>query len=387
MTTVDFLVIGAGIAGASVASELIRHGSVLLLEAEDHPGYHTTGRSASMFLEFHSNLTLRALVRHSRPFFDSPPQGFAARPILGNRGVLFIARSDQLNSLARIIDKNYEDPARVLRGDHRLAVSKHPALRPESVAACLWDPDAMDIDVHALLHGFLRAFRQSGGQLQTGERVTALRRDDSCWKARTDKADYRASVIINAAGAWADEVGRIAGAQKIGLVPKRRSACIIPADTINVTKWPMVGDVDEEFYFKPDAGNLLLSPADETSMLPCDVYADELEIARAVACLEAATNIRVTRKIGRQWAGLRSFVEDRMPVVGYDAKAEGFFWLAGQGGDGIQTSPALSRLAAALVIHESMPDDLAGDGVTRESLSPERLHPVKNGLLESGKHL
>ena len=387
MTTVDFLVIGAGIAGASVASELIRHGSVLLLEAEDHPGYHTTGRSASMFLEFHSDATLRALVRHSRPFFDSPPQGFAAQPILGNRGVLFIARSDQLNSLARIIDKNYEDPARVLRGDHRLAVSKHPALRPESVAACLWDPDAMDIDVHALLHGFLRAFRQSGGQLQTGERVTALRRDDSCWKARTDKADYRASVIINAAGAWADEVGRIAGAQKIGLVPKRRSACIIPADTINVTKWPMVGDVDEEFYFKPDAGNLLLSPAEETSMLPCDVYADELEIARAVACLEAATNIRVTRKIGRQWAGLRSFVEDRMPVVGYDAKTEGFFWLAGQGGDGIQTSPALSRLAAALVIHESVPDDLAGDGVTRESLSPERLHPVKNGLLESGKHL
>ncbi len=385
MTTVDFLVIGAGIAGASVASELIRHGSVVILEAEDHPGYHTTGRSASMFLEFHSNATLRALVRRSRPFFDSLPDAFAAQPILSNRGVLFIARSDQLNSLARIIDENYEDSARVVSGDHQLAVSKHPALRPESVAACLWNPDAMDIDVHALLHGFLRAFRQSGGQLQTGERVTALRRHGRCWTAQTDAADYRASVVINAAGAWADEVGRIAGAQKIGLVPKRRSACILPAGRSNVSKWPMVGDVDEEFYLKPDAGSLLLSPSEETPMQPCDVYADELEIARAVACLEAATNIRVTQKIGRQWSGLRSFVEDRVPVVGYDTKADGFFWLAGQGGDGIQTSPALSRLAAALVIREPVPDDLAGDGVTPESLSPKRLKHLKNGLLESGK--
>jgi D-arginine dehydrogenase len=140
----------------------------------------------------------------------------------------------------------------------------------------------------------------------------------------------------------------------------------------------MVGDVDEEFYFKPDAGKLLLSPAEETPMQPCDVYADELEIARAVACLEAATEIRVTQKIARQWAGLRSFVEDRMPVVGYDTKADGFFWLAGQGGDGIQTSPALSRLAAALVMNEPVPDDLASDGVTRETLSPKRLTNLNN---------
>ncbi len=378
MNTVDFLVIGAGIAGASVASELIRHGSVLILEAEDHPGYHTTGRSASMFLEFHSNATLRALVRHSRPFFDSPPQGFAAQQILGNRGVLFIARSDQLNSLARIIDENYEDSARVVRGDHRLAVSKHPALRPEYVAACLWNPDAMEIDVHALLHGFLRAFRQSGGQLQTGERMAALRRDSGYWTAQTDESSYRAKVVVNAAGAWADEVGQMAGAQAIGLIPKRRSVCILPAGRSNVSKWPMVGDVDEEFYFKPDAGNLLLSPAEETPMQPCDAYADELAIARSVACLEAATNIRVTQKIGRQWAGLRSFVGDKMPVVGYDTKVDGFFWLAGQGGDGIQTSPALARLAAALVMHEPVPDDLASDRVTREVLSPKRLTNLKN---------
>ncbi len=379
MTTVDFLVIGGGIAGASVASELIRHGSVLLLEAEDHPGYHTTGRSASMYLEFHGNANMRALVRRSRPFLESPPNGFTAQPILSERGVLFIARSDQLDSLARIIDQNYQESAQVVRGDHRLAVSKHPALRPESVAACLWNPDAMDIDVHALLHGFLRAFRQSGGELRSSERVMALDHGRNHWTAKTDRATYHARVVVNAAGAWADEVGKLAGAQKIDLVPKRRSACIIPAGRYDISAWPMVGDVDEEFYFKPDAGKLLLSPAEETPMQPCDVYADDLEIARAVACLEAATEIRVTQKITRQWAGLRSFVEDRMPVVGYDTKADGFFWLAGQGGDGIQTSPALSRLAAALVMNEPVPDDLASDGVTREVLSPKRLTNLKNG--------
>jgi len=377
VTTVDFLVIGAGIAGASVASELIRHGSVVILEAEEHPGYHSTGRSASMFLEFHGNATLRALVRRSRPFFESPPNGFAAQPILSDLGVLFIARSDQLNSLARIFDENYADSARVVRGDQSLALRKHPALRPEYVAACLWNPDAMDLDVHALLHGFLRAFRQSGGQLQTGERLAALRRDGGYWTAQTNERSYRAVIVINAAGAWADQVGQMAGAQEIGLVPKRRSVCIIPARRFDVKGWPMVGDVDDEFYFKPDAGNLLLSPADETPMEPCDVYPDDLDLARAVEHLEAATNIRVSRKTDRQWAGLRSFVEDRMPVVGYDAKVDGFFWLAGQGGDGIQTSPALARLAAALAMNEPVPDDLASDGVTREVLSPKRLSILK----------
>ncbi len=378
MTTVDFLVIGAGIAGASVASELIRHGSVLLLEAEDHPGYHTTGRSASMLLEFHGNARMRALIRRSRPFLESPPNGFAAQPILGERGVLFIARSNQLDSLARIIDQNYQDSAQVVRGDYRLAVSKHPALRPESVAACLWNPDAMDIDVHALLHGFLRAFRQSGGELRSGERVMALSHGRNHWTAKTDKATYHARVVVNAAGAWADKVGKLAGAQKLGLVSKRRSACIIPAARHDVSAWPMVGDVDEEFYFKPDAGKLLLSPSEETPMEPCDVYVDELEIARAVACLEAATTIQVRQKIARQWAGLRSFVEDRMPVVGYDKNARDFFWLAGQGGDGIQTSPALSRLACSLAINEPVPDDLAADGLTGKTLSPERLNQVRN---------
>jgi D-arginine dehydrogenase len=376
--TVDFLVIGAGIAGASVASELIGRGSVLILEAEDHPGHHTTGRSASMLFEFHGDACMRSLVRRSRPFLESPPDGFAAGPLLNDRGVLFIARSDQLASLERLPDTYFADSPQVIKGNGRLAINKHPALRPEYVAGCLWNPEAMDIDVHALLHGFLRTFRHSGGRLRTGERVLALRRGRDHWTAQTDAGSYRATVVVNAAGAWADEVGRMAGARSIGLVPKRRSVCIIPAGKHEVSGWPMVGDVDEAFYFKPDAGKLLLSPSEETPMAPCDVYADDMQIARAVACLEAATDIRVTKKIARQWAGLRSFVSDGMPVVGYDEKANGFFWLAGQGGDGIQTSPALSRLAGALVIDESVPDDLAADGLTRETLSPDRLNHIQS---------
>ena len=376
--TVDFLVIGAGIAGASAAYELIQRGSVLILEAEDQPGYHTTGRSASMLLEYHGNAAVRVLLRQSRAFLESPPKGFADTPILSDLGALIIARSDQLGSLEQIVDKGLDESTQIIVGDEDMAMSKHPALRPDYVAACLWFQDAMEIDVHALLQGYLRAFRRSAGQLRTGKPVTALRRGSSYWTVQTVDSNYRAKVVINAAGAWADEVGQMAGAQKIGLVPKRRSVCIIPAGQYQDLAWPMVGDVNDEFYFKPDAGNLLLSSSEESPMKPCDAHADELELARAVTCLEAATDIRVMLKIKRQWAGLRSFVEDRMPVVGFDAKAQGFFWLAGQGGDGIQTSPALSRLAAALAIDEPVPDDLASGGLTSETLSPQRLRRLQN---------
>ncbi len=376
---VDFLVVGAGIAGASVASELIRHGSVLILEAENQPGYHTTGRSASMLLEFHDHAIMRALVRCSRPFLETPTDGFSAQALLSDLGALFIARSDQLGSFERIVGEDLDESPQIVVGDGCLAVSKHPALRPDYVAACLWIPNAMEIDVHAVLHGFLQAFRRSGGRLQTGERVTALRRENGYWTVRTVESSYRAKVVINAAGAWADEVGRKAGAQKIGLVAKRRSVCIIPAGQHDVSAWPMVGDVTDDFYFKPEAGNLLLSPSEEMPMEPCDVCADELEIARAVACLEDATNIRVSKKIARQWAGLRSFVSDGLPVIGYDRQTEGFFWLAAQGGDGIQTSPALSRLACALAIDKPVPDDLAADGVTDKTLSPDRLIRLQSG--------
>lgn len=373
MTTVDFLVIGAGIAGASVASALVEHGSVVLLEAEDHPGYHATGRSASIFMELHRNITMRALLRRSFPFLENSPDGFSEDPILSARGALFIARSDQHSSLSRLVDECVTDSSRIVIGDDHLALSKHPALRDDYVSACVWNPDAFAIDVHALLHGYLRACRRSEGKLMTRERLVTLQRNAGHWIAHTDKSAYHAAVVVNAAGAWADEVGRLAGARTIGLVPKMRSACIVPVDTMSVDNWPAVGDVDGEFYFMPESGNLLLSPSEQTTMRPGDVHADELEIARAVECLEAATSIRVKHKLRRQWAGLRSFVGDDLPVVGYDPDVDGFFWLAGLGGDGIKTAPALARLAAALAMHRPVPADLLDAGLQQEALSPERL--------------
>ena len=373
MTAIDFLVIGGGIAGASVAAGLSRHGKVVVLEAEDHAGYHSTGRSASMSMEFHADAAVRALVRVSRTFLAAPPTDFAPAGLLRDRGVLFIARRDQHDAAERMASRLFPDAGHVVRGDERLALERLPALRRGYVSTCLWYPDAQEIDVHALLSGYLADCRRHGGEVVTGARVAGLDRTGSAWIVRSERAEFRAAVVVNAAGAWADEVGRMAGAVRLGLVPRRRSACIVPAGNFDVAGWPMVGDVDEAFYFKPEAGDILLSPSEAAAVGPCDPQADDLEIARAVDGLEAATHFKVERKIRRQWAGLRSFVADELPVVGFDPLVPGFFWLAAQGGDGIQTSPALSRLAEASLVGDPTPADLGEAGVSLHTFSPRRL--------------
>ena len=370
--SVDFLVIGAGIAGASIAAALVRHGSVLVLEAEDQPGYHTTRRSASMHFECHGQPAMRAMIRCSRQFLESPPDWMDTESFLSALGVLLIARADQVSALEDFARTMFDDSAQILRGGETLARERHAGLRGGYVAECLWHPHAAEIDVHALLRTYLRAARRRGAELRNSERVVALARTGAHWSVRTNRSRYHAAVLINAAGAWANEIGRLAGAPPINLIPRRRSVCLVPAGEATVAGWPMVGDVEQQFYFKPEGENLLLSPSEETPVAPGDAHADELAIARAVAGLEASTDVRVTTKITRQWAGLRSFVTDRLPVVGYDTRAEGFFWLAGQGGDGIQTAPAISRLAAALILGEDLPGDLARSGLTRDTLSPQR---------------
>lgn len=373
MERCDFLVIGAGIAGASAAYELARHGQVILLEQESQPGYHTTGRSAALFTETYGNLTIRRLTSAGRGFFKAPPEGFGDHPLLTPRGTLFVARADQLGTLEKAlaeIPTAAEPPRRLDAAD---AIAMNPALDPGYVAAALYEPGAEDIDVHALHGGFLRGMRARGGRLAVNAKVEGLARESGVWVAETPAGRFAAPVAVNAAGAWCDAVAAQAGVRPVGLVPKRRTAFTFdPPEGMDPGPWPATIDIDERFYFRPEAGRILGSPADETPSEPCDAQPEELDIAIGIDRIETATVLRV-RRLASRWAGLRSFVADKTPVVGFDPEAEGFFWLAGQGGYGIQTSPALGRAVAELVTQGDLPGDLKARGLERAALAPERL--------------
>ncbi len=368
----DVLVIGAGIAGASVAAELAPRRRVAVLEMEDQPGYHTTGRSAAVFAECYGNRVVRALTRASRGFLARTPPG-AEVPLLSPRGWLSIARPDQLETLGALQRELVDHGGTVRPLDEAEARALVPILRPGHVAAALLDPSAMDIDVHALHQLYLARLRAAGGAVFTGARALALERAGGEWRVGTALGDFAAPVVVDAAGAWADEVGRLAGAAAIGLVPKRRTALIVdPPRGQRISGWPLVVDADESFYFKPEGATLLASPADETPSPPCDARPEDIDVAIAIDRITAACDLEVSH-VRRRWAGLRSFVADRTPVAGFDPRQPGFFWLAGQGGYGIQTAPALSRLAAALVLGEPVPADVAAEGVTAAHLAPGRL--------------
>jgi D-arginine dehydrogenase len=356
----DIIILGAGIAGASAAYELASTHRVLLLEREPQAGLHATGRSAAIFSEIYGNATVRGLSRASREFLFAPPAGFADAPLVSPRATLFIAPPDQVAALRAM-----RDEADVRAGTEPIsraaALARVPILSPDYLAEALYEPGASDINVNGLHQAFLRGFKQRGGRLICNVNVEALERG---WRARTADEIFEAPVIVNAAGAWADEVARLAGAAPLGIEPKRRTVVLLDAPKEHdIRQWPLVIDVAETFYFKPDAGRLLLTPADETPSPPCDAQPDELDMALAVDRFETATTMKVKR-IAHKWAGLRSFAPDRTPVVGFDDKQPGFFWLAGQGGYGMQTSSAMARTAAALI---------RGEGVTAAALSPARL--------------
>jgi len=368
----DVIVLGAGMAGASVAAELAPSRRVILLETEQQPGLHATGRSAAMFFETYGNLTVRALTRASREFLEYPPSGFADAPLLSPRGALFVADAPRLFALEAMIET---DPAASQYRPLDVAEvrAQCPLLSEDWVAGGLLDESGHDMDVAAIHLGYLKLGRHAGMQLVTGTGDTRIERVGDVWQAHTRVGTFAAPVLVNATGAWADEVAQQAGVRPIGLQPLRRTAVLLPAPAgFDIARWPMVIDVEEEFYFKPDAGKLLLSPANEDPMPPCDAYPDDIDVAIAVDRFENATRTRVDR-VGHSWAGLRSFVADRSPVAGYDTQAPGFFWLAGQGGYGIQMAPALARAAAALVAGEPLPADIKGQGVSEQALSPARL--------------
>lgn len=370
---VDYLVIGGGIAGASVGYWLAPHGHVLLLERESQPGYHATGRSAALFMESYGAPPVRALTRASRAFLDAPPRGFAAQPLLAPRGALMVAEPGQEAALAEhwAVLCALSPTARLL--DAAAARALVPVLRPERVVGAALEPDAVDMDVHAIHQGYLRGLRAAGGRVRCDAEVERLERRGDHWYVQVDSEVIEAGVVLNAAGAWADEVAARAGVPGIGLQPKRRSALVFkPPPELAFANWPLVAGLGEDWYFKPDAGQLLASPANADPVPPQDVQPEELDIALAMARIEAVTTLTVRRPT-RTWAGLRSFVADGALVGGFDPLAPGFFWVAAQGGYGIQTSPAMGEACAALARGLPLPAHMAAHGLTVEMLSPARL--------------
>ncbi len=378
MERYDIAVIGAGIAGASAAYEIATLGRVVLLERERMPGYHSTGRSAAVFTGNYGVETIRRLTAASRDFLESPPAGFTDHPILDPRPVLWLARTDQMKTLNAMHASAIRlvPSIRMIDADETLQIC--PALERDYIAGGMLEPDAMDIDVAALHQGYLRAFRARSGQVRTNFEVVRITRSGDGWRLDSPGGSISCGIVVNAAGAWCDRIAQLAGANAVGLTPKRRTAFVFEvASEFDARNWPSVIDSDEEFYFKPESGGVLGSPADETPVSPCDVQPEMLDIAHAIDRIQRATTLTIER-LRNKWAGLRSFVADGTPVVGMDPDLPGFFWLAGQGGYGIMTAPAMSRAVAGLMEHGELPTDLREIGISCEALSPSRLAPASS---------
>jgi D-arginine dehydrogenase len=371
-TTHDFLILGAGIAGASIGHFLPPHGRCAMLERESQPGYHSTGRSAAQFIASYGPAQVRALSRASEPFFLNPPPGFAEAPLLTPRGLLTVAGQEEMHHLDDAWATLQQTSPRGRRMDASEALAMVPALRPEKVTAALFEPDSFDMDVHAIHQGYLRGFRRAGGTLVCDAEVVAIERRNDLWHVRTSAGtEYAAPVLINAAGAWCDAVAQLAGVAPIGLVPKRRTAfTFLPPAGADTARWPLLLAADESFYMKPDAGALLASPVNQDPTHPQDVQPEELDIALGLHAIETWTTL--TPRPTHTWAGLRSFVADGELVGGFDTTAPGFFWCAAQGGYGIQTSAAMGEACAVLARGLPLPAHISDCGLTAEMLSPAR---------------
>jgi D-arginine dehydrogenase len=363
----DVIVVGGGIAGVSIGFELAADRRVLVVDAAATLAYHTTGRSAAMFLETYGGPAIRALTTASRSHFENPP----AERLFASLAMLYIARPGRgpaITSLYRDVRTLVSD---VVLLDADEAVALQPLLRAECVELALLDEGAMEIDVHALHQGYVRGLRARGGRAATKAEVVSVTRSHDAWTiATSDGQSLVTPVVVDAAGAWADRVAATFGATPVGIQPLRRTAFTVDAPPD--VRPPMIADIDDAFYLKPDAGRLLCSPADETPQDPCDARPDELEIARALDVINEVTTLDV-RHVRSSWAGLRTFVADRNPVVGFDPSVEGFFWFAAQGGYGIQTAPALARTGAALLRGEAVPPDVASRGLAADDIAPGRL--------------
>ena len=367
MNLSDILIIGGGVAGLSAAALLSRHASVAVLEAEEQVGYHSSGRSATMVHYALGDRLVRALTLASRGFFEAPPDGFSDVPLGRRIAVLVHAREDERPALDRL-EADISLFAALERLDAKGVHELCPLLR-EDAQHGIADLNGIRLDPHALLQGFLRQLRAQGGELHGGARAVQIRRRSGAWHVRTERGDeHEAQVLVNAAGSWADSVARVAGIEPIGIQPMRRTIITFdaPAGT-DLEALPFTKTIGDELYFASESGRLFASPMDEVATDPCDAQPDEYEVALAAHRMEERTTVKVER-IHSRWAGLRSFAPDRHPVVGFADGVDGFFWLAGQGGFGLQTSPAMAAVTASLIAGEPWP--LAE--ISAEELGPAR---------------
>ena len=342
----DVIIIGAGIAGATAAAHLAADRRVVVIEAEEAPGYHSTGRSSALWILNYGPPDVRILTGLSRPFLEAPPAGFAETPILSPRAVVHLAPPDQEADLDALLAGSVGMRAASLAELRSLV----PALKPDYAARGAIEEDCFSIDVAALHQGYLRQMRAAGGVLALRNRAERISRKGGNWEVATGGgATFAAPILVNAAGAWGDEVAKLAGVAPIGLQPKRRTIAVIESKPWQVAGWPAVNDVGHSWYCLPGSvRQLLVCPADETDMHPHDVQPEYLDIAIAIDRMQQALDIEV-RRIERSWAGLRSFTPDRRLAIGRDGAAEGFFWNVGQGGFGIQSSKGAGKLLADLV--------------------------------------
>lgn len=374
MKDCDFLIIGAGIAGASAAYELSKVGKVIVIETESQPGYHTTGRSAALFMEFYGGKKLQPLTRSSKEFFAKPPAGFTDVPLWHKRGSMLIGLPEQIDTLKSEYEnlKPYSSDMEMLGAletEKRISI-----LKKGKFIGSIYDPNAMDLDVDALHQGYLRSAKKQGAEIYTDAELLDLHRDHKQWLAETKIGSIAAGTIINAAGAWGDQVARKAGVKPVGLIPKRRTIVLVDSGDSEIDPaMPTVFDIEENFYFRPESGKLLISPADETPVVPHDVQPEDIDVATAAWKLSEYTSID-PKHIESKWAGLRTFAPDGGPVIGFDPLMPDFFWCVGQGGYGIQTAPAWARLSAALILKQSLPADMIENEMDISIYDPARFH-------------
>ncbi len=364
----DFAVIGAGMAGASISAELAPYASVLVLEAEDAPGYHSTGRSAAFWEECYGGPGVVPLTLASGRFLRK-------HELLRQRGALYVGRAEDSAAMDGFLERFRGTGVTIERLGRDGLANRVPAMR-EDWCDAIWEPACADIDVAGLHQHYLKSAKHGGVDLRCRARVSGLYREDGVWRITAkDGSEWRAATLINAAGAWADGVAQLAGAKPLGINPLRRTVAQIRVDPAAPDDLPLVLDINGGFYFKSDNGRLWLSPHDEIPTVPCDAAPEEIDVAKAIDLFEQVTNWRI-EAVERRWAGLRSFAPDRLPVYGPDPEVDGFFWFAGQGGFGIQTAAAAARLGAQVALEQER--DTMTEGIDSEAYSPKRFHDVSS---------